>query len=159
MPTDRPSVRDAAGPSYGAGRLPHGLDQRTEPGIPVDGRGLPRLAGRRQEALDSWRRDGAVNPWRSDDRARLAALHFQARDWHAATQACREALRLNPTNLEVRKLLVRCDLHLQAPGAARREFQTRLGFDPPDRDELMRGFAPLSGPGSMGSVHPTKAPI
>ncbi len=106
---------------------------------------LASRGGRRQEALDFWNRAVAVDPWRSDYRAELASLHFQARDWHAATQACREALRLNPANLEVRKLLVRCDLRLQDPEAARREFQTLLGFDPPDRDELIRWFAPLSG--------------
>ncbi len=105
---------------------------------------LASRGGRHQQALDFWKRAIAVNPWRSDYHAELASLQFQARDWPAATEACREALRLNPANLEVRKLLVRCYLRLQDPEAARKEFQTLLGFDPPDRDELIRWFTPLS---------------
>ncbi len=101
--------------------------------------------GHLQEAIADWRRDIALNPWRSDYRAALAFLYFQARDWAAAARACQETLRLNPANLEVRKLLVRCDLRLQDLEAVRREFQTLLGFNPPDRDELIRWFTPLSG--------------
>ena len=35
--------------------------------------------------------------------AELAPLYFKIRDWRAAAEACREALRLDPTNLNVRQ--------------------------------------------------------
>jgi tetratricopeptide (TPR) repeat protein len=96
------------------------------------------------EAIDYWRRDIAVNPWRSEYHAGLASVLFQVRKWPEAAVACRDALRLNPANIEARKLLVRCDLRLQDHESARREFQVLLGFDPPDRDELIQWFTPLS---------------
>jgi tetratricopeptide (TPR) repeat protein len=96
------------------------------------------------DAIALWQRDIALNPWRSEYHAELAAVLFQNRDWRRAALACREALRLNPANQEARKLLVRCELRLQDRDAAQREFQTLLGFDPPDRDELLRWFTPLS---------------
>ena len=130
----------------GAGRLPQGPGPGAEPGIRPDRGRAPRLArGRRRRPLAYWKRAIAISPWRSDYHAELAPVYFQARDWQAAAEACRETLRLNPANLEVRKLLVRCYLRLNDHEAARREFQTLLGFDPPDRDELIRWFAPLAG--------------
>ena len=65
------------------------------------------------------------------------------RDWRGATDESRAAIRLNPARVQTRQLLVRCELHLKNPEAARKEFQTLLGFDPPNRDELIRWFAPL----------------
>ena len=77
---------------------------------------LAAQAGRREDAIAYWQRAIAISPWRSDYRAELASLYFQSRDWRAAAEACRETLRLNPANLEVRKLLVRCYLRLGDPG-------------------------------------------
>jgi len=106
---------------------------------------LASRGGRRQDAITFWQRAVTISPWRSDYHAHLASLYFQAHDWHAAAEACRETLRLNPANLETRKLLVGCTLRLKGLQAARSEFQTLLKFDPPDREELIRRFAPLSG--------------
>jgi len=100
---------------------------------------------RRDDAIAFWRRAIAINPWRSDYHAALAPMLFQARDWPGAAGSCREALRLNPTNLQARTLLVRSALRLHDPETARREFQTLLGFDPPNREELIRSFGALSG--------------
>jgi Tfp pilus assembly protein PilF len=104
---------------------------------------LAARSGRREQAIADFRRAIALNPWRAAYRTDLAALSFDHRDWAAAAGACREALRLDPTHLETRKILVRSDLHLGDRAAARTEFQTLLGFDPPDRAELIRRFAPL----------------
>jgi Flp pilus assembly protein TadD len=107
---------------------------------------LAAQAGQPEAAVEYWRRATAKSPWRSDYRAELARLYFQIHDWRGAADACRAALGLNPANVEVRKLLVRCYLRLENPQAARNEFETLMGFDLPDRDELRRWFAPLTRP-------------
>ena len=106
-----------------------------------------RPGGRRDDAIAYWRRAIAINPWRSDYRAELAPLCFRPRDWPAAAAACREALRLKPGRPRDQE----DSSSAAAPPrktreAARQEFQTLLGFDPPDREELIRRFATLSQP-------------
>ena len=101
------------------------------------------MAGKTELAIGYWRRAIGINPWRSDYRAALAFLFFEAGDWPSAAEACRETLRLNIANLDIRKLLVQCHLRLGDSAAARAEFETLLGFNPPDRDELSRWFASL----------------
>jgi tetratricopeptide (TPR) repeat protein len=98
----------------------------------------------REEAISYWRRDIAVNPWRSEYHAELAHRLFQNRDWRQAAESCKQTLRLNPTNHDIRKLLVRCELQLADPQAARRELKILLGFDPPDRAELLQWLTSLS---------------
>jgi tetratricopeptide (TPR) repeat protein len=93
-------------------------------------------AGRREESIGYWNRAIAINPWRSEYRAELASLYLLSRDWHAAVMACRETLRLNPANLEARKLLVRSLVRLGDEPAARAEFTKLMAFNPPDRDQL-----------------------
>jgi Flp pilus assembly protein TadD len=100
--------------------------------------------GRRGDAIADWRRAIAISPWRAGYRTSLAVLSFQERDWPGAIEAARDALRLNPADLEARKLLVRALLHRGDREAARDEFRTLLAFDPPDRDELIRRFSVIS---------------
>jgi tetratricopeptide (TPR) repeat protein len=107
---------------------------------------LAAKAGQPEVSVEYWRRAIAKSPWRSDYRAQLAPLYFQIRDWRAAADTCKAALRLNPTNIEVRKLLIRCYLRLENRQAARDEFETLLGFDLANRDDLQRWFAPLTLP-------------
>jgi tetratricopeptide (TPR) repeat protein len=107
---------------------------------------LAAQGGRVEQAIAYWLRAIKISPWRPDYQAELARLYFKSRDWRAAAAACRETLRLDATNLAVRDLLVRCELHLGHVDAARRELQTLLGFDPPDRDELLRWLTRLSRP-------------
>jgi Flp pilus assembly protein TadD len=121
------------------------LAQQPERETALTGAAYLSARGRQStEAIAFYQRDIAVNPWRSEYRAELAALLFQARDFPRAASACREALSLNPANQQVRKLLARCYLHLQDRGAAEREIHILLGFDPPDRDELLRWLKPLA---------------
>jgi cytochrome c-type biogenesis protein CcmH/NrfG len=61
----------------------------------------------------------------------------------------REALRLDPTNIEVRKMLVQCYIDLKDLTAAREQFETLLGFDPPDREVLLRWLGPQLGSSAM----------
>jgi Tfp pilus assembly protein PilF len=134
------------------GRLEQGLDafqealvrQPDNEAAVIGAANLAARAGRLEEAIPYWRRAIAINPWRSDYHRDLAIGCFNHRDWPAAAAACRDALRLNPTDLKTRRLLVRCELHLRNLEAARAEFQTLLQCNPPDREELIRWFAPLS---------------
>jgi len=102
--------------------------------------------GQHDDAIAYWRRAIAICPWRSDYHAELALLCFRARDWRAAAEAGRNTLRLNPADLDIRKLLVRCYLRLGDPDAARTEFMTLLAFEPADRDDLLEQFATLARP-------------
>ena len=99
--------------------------------------------GRLEDSIAYWQRAITINPWRSEYRAVLASVYFQMHDWHAAVESCREALRLNPMNLDVRKLLIRCQLRLGDRAGAQGEFDTLKAFDPPDRDDLLQWFSLL----------------
>jgi hypothetical protein len=103
-------------------------------------------SGQPEAAIEYWRRAIAINPWRSEYHTDLALLCYRTRDWRAAAEACRATLRLNAANVELRKLLVRCEVRLGNSQAARHEFETLLGFELPDRKELLREFAPLVRP-------------
>ncbi len=106
----------------------------------------------RRDAAAYWRRAIATNRWRSDYHAELALLDFRDGDWQASADACREALRLNASSVTVRKLLVQCYLNLGNVEAARGELATVLGFDPPDRADLLRSFSMQSRSGSGSPV-------
>ncbi len=99
---------------------------------------LAGRAGRYPEAIEYWKKAIAVNPWRCDYRAELALAEAATRDWKATADACRDALKLNPFVLQVRRRLLQSYLHLGQREAARAELDIILGFDPPDRDELVR---------------------
>jgi tetratricopeptide (TPR) repeat protein len=94
-----------------------------------------------EEATAYWQRAIAANPWRSDYRAELALALLRDRNWRASADACREALRLNPSWVDVRKWLLQCHLQLGNAEAARGELETILAFDPPDRIDLLRSFS------------------
>ncbi len=104
-----------------------------------------RLAGRGQESIEYWKKAIAVNPWQFQYRGELALAQAASRDWKGAADACKEALRLNPFDLPVRRLLLRSYLHLGQRQAARAELEIILGFDPPDRDDLLRMFPSRGG--------------
>ncbi len=103
---------------------------------------------RRPEAVTYFQHAIEINPWRSDYRAELAFVYFFDRNWQASADACREALRLSSSRVNVRKLLVQCYLNLGNVTAARGELETVLGFDPPDRADLLRSFAVQSKSGT-----------
>jgi hypothetical protein len=105
---------------------------------------------RRQDAVAYWQRAIDTNPWRSDYHAELAFVYFHDRNWRASADSCRETLRLNSSSVKVRKLLVQCYLNLGNFEAARGELKTVLGFDPPDRADLIRSFYVQSRSGGSG---------
>jgi Tfp pilus assembly protein PilF len=113
----------------------------------VEAARLTAKLDRRQDAVVYWQRAIAINPWRSDYHAELAFVYFNDRNWQASADSCRETLRLNSSSVRVRKLLVQCYLNLGKSEAARAELETVLGFDPPDRAELLRSFSVQSRSG------------
>ena len=114
----------------------------------VEAARLAAKLDRRPDAAAYFERAIAIDPWRSDYHAELAFAYFHDRKWQASAESCRAALRLNSSSLKVRKLLVQCYLNLGKRGAARDELETVLGFDPPDRADLLRAFAVQSSSGS-----------
>jgi Flp pilus assembly protein TadD len=96
---------------------------------------------RYEEAAASWERAIRVNPWRWQYHYGLAAAHAHQHNWHSATHAAEQALRLNPFALEARRLLVECYLALGRTAEARAEFDRLLGFRPPDADALRERYA------------------
>jgi hypothetical protein len=99
---------------------------------------LSSQLGKHQDAVTYWQQAIAIDPRRSGYHTELAREELRLHHWRQAALASQTALRLNPSSLQVRKWLVQCYLHLGDPQSARREIQTILGFDPPDREELLR---------------------
>jgi predicted CXXCH cytochrome family protein len=99
---------------------------------------------RRQEAVTYWLRAIAVNPWRSDYHGELALVYFRDRNWRASADACRDALLLNPSWVDVRRWYFQSLANLGEIDAAQRELAILLAFDPPDRAELLRQFSVAS---------------
>jgi predicted CXXCH cytochrome family protein len=99
---------------------------------------LAARIGRRSAALDYARRALDLDPWRSDTQLLRAQVYLQDQDWRRAAEACREALRINPMHLGARRYLVLCHVCLGETRQARAELETLLGFDPPDREALLR---------------------
>ena len=111
----------------------------------------------RDEALAFGRRTLAVDPWISRYHMSMAQLYTRGDDWRPgkgqwgpAIKACQAALRLDPTNLEARRLLIEGAVMTGDLTLARGEFRTYAGFDPPDAESLRRWLEsrrfPQSGP-------------
>ncbi len=113
----------------------------------VEAARLAAKLDRRPDAAAYLKRAVAINPSRSDYHAELALVYFHLSDWTASAAECQRALRLSAASLAVRKLLVQCYLNLGNVQAARSELDTVLGFDPPDRADLLRSFAVQSRSG------------
>jgi predicted CXXCH cytochrome family protein len=84
------------------------------------------------------RRSLEVNPWRWQTYHDLATAHVLRQDWGGAAEACRQALKVQPTSLPCRSLLIACHLRLGDGHRARAEFETYLLLHPPDRHEALR---------------------
>jgi hypothetical protein len=100
---------------------------------------------RRDEALDFGRRLLAVDPWVARYHLSMAQIFTRGDDWRPAggdwrqaIDACRAVLRLDPTNLEARRLLIIGAATTGDLPLARDEFRIYLGFDPPDAGPLRR---------------------
>jgi predicted CXXCH cytochrome family protein len=100
---------------------------------------------RRDEALGFGRRLLAVDPWVARYHLSMAQILTRGDDWRPAggdwrqaIDACRAVLRLEPTNLEARRLLVVGAATTGDMTLARDELRIYLGFEPPDAGALRR---------------------
>jgi tetratricopeptide (TPR) repeat protein len=91
-------------------------------------------------AAGYWTRLVDVNPWRPPYHTRLAAVLVKRRDWQRGLEECRAALRLDPTSVPVRRLLITCLLAGGDKGQARAEFDRLMALNPPDREGLKEWF-------------------
>src|SRR5262245_59867560 len=64
--------------------------------------------GRTEVALDRWQRLVRVNPWQPSYLYRLARNQAAGKAWAEAIATCRTAIRLDPTYVTARRLLVSC---------------------------------------------------
>jgi tetratricopeptide (TPR) repeat protein len=110
-----------------------GTDPRRELTLRSMGRTLTRLQ-RLDQAREAIRKAIAVDPWRSEYDLALGQVCFQARNWPATVNACREALRINPELIDARSLLIQSLLRVGDAARAEAEFQTLMRFYPAARE-------------------------
>ncbi len=96
-------------------------------------------------ALDFGRRTLAIDPWMSRYHLSMAQVLSRDKDWRpgagdwpAAIAACKAALRIDPTNLEARRLLIAGAVMNGDLALARAESRIYLAFDAPDADRVRR---------------------
>jgi tetratricopeptide (TPR) repeat protein len=99
---------------------------------------LARRMGKTDAAADYCQHAIVMNPTSSAYFRLEAMIHAQRRDWNAAIESCRRALQLEPTNLEVRRLLVGACARAGRSTEASKEFDTFLAMHPPDQQDAMR---------------------
>ena len=87
--------------------------------------------GRNETAASFWQRAIATNPWRSDYHAELGLVYFNAGNWSASAAACRDALQLRASWVEVRKRLVQCYRYLGDQNSRASEQETVRAFESP----------------------------
>jgi tetratricopeptide (TPR) repeat protein len=104
---------------------------------------LAQLLGRPAEARAYWQRMIAIDPWPPNYHIELAKTFAHDEDWSRAISEFQEALRINPANLEARKLLVGCYARQGDRRQAQAEFERLLALGPPDADQLREGFRKL----------------
>lgn len=93
-----------------------------------------------EDAIKYYRAAIEVNPWRYEFHFGLALALSQIKDWSGVRHACAEALKLNPASWGSRKLLVQYYLSVGDAARAKKEFETLLALNPPDKEELQRLF-------------------
>jgi tetratricopeptide (TPR) repeat protein len=79
------------------------------------------LTKRSDEAIDYLSRALAINPWVWQYHFRLAKLHAWRQEWMKAKAECEEALKLNPADVETRRLILECCVRTGESARARAE--------------------------------------
>jgi tetratricopeptide (TPR) repeat protein len=96
--------------------------------------------GRKDIAIDYWQRLVQLNPWFLSYRTHLVNMLTDREQWAAATEPCREVLRRQPANADMRLLLVQCYMHTGKLEAARNELETLVKLRPEKESSLRRWF-------------------
>jgi tetratricopeptide (TPR) repeat protein len=102
--------------------------------------------GRKDLAVDYWKRLLAVNPWQEPPHYNLAKVAAERENWEEVLRECRAGLGIDPSSIESRTLLVLYYAKKGAPERARAEFEALLALKPPKEEELRRWFASLRVP-------------
>jgi tetratricopeptide (TPR) repeat protein len=116
------------------------------------------LVLKRPEAARSYlERAVRVNPWRAHYHRELAVASFRRGEWDRAVGECRQSLRLEPSDVKARSLLVQCHLGAGRASEALAEFAILREMTPADRredlrlwfEERQRQFAPRRAPADL----------
>jgi len=102
--------------------------------------------GQLDQALKHFRSVRELNPWMPEYRRNLATALFDQHAWAEALGECRAGLRLNPGDIDARKLCVECLLLLGQERQARAEFRHIEAFRPANLDQLQAWFKGKTGP-------------
>src|SRR5262249_48675656 len=97
---------------------------------------LAQRMDRLDEAQDYWRRAIEMNPWQPQYRAGLAILLMQKEDLPNARVQIEEWLKLDPANVEGRKLWVQYWLRAGSKEKAAEAFAVIEALNPPNLSEL-----------------------
>jgi hypothetical protein len=109
---------------------------------------------RMDDAAALWERAAKVSSWRSRYPYRLAQTYARKQAWSFAVNPCKKAVELNPTNIDIRLLLVGSYLGIGDTERAQKEFDLLMElkeFDllmelkPANADKLRQWFATHSG--------------
>ena len=109
----------------------------------IDAANFATAMGRTAAAVGYFERLIQVNPWMPSYRFSYAKVLHQRREWAKAIVACREAIRLDPTNSASRRLLAACLVAHGEPDKAASELRVLKAMSPKSKDELQRWFDSL----------------
>ncbi len=102
--------------------------------------------GRDELAIRYWKQLLEVNPWQEPTHFNLGKMASARGEWDEVLRQCEAGLRIDPTSVESRQLLVLYYANNGKPDRARTEFDKMLALNPPKADEFRRWFATLGVP-------------
>jgi tetratricopeptide (TPR) repeat protein len=107
----------------------------------LDAATISEQLAQEDQAIDLWRRAATVNPWSAMAHYRLARLLAQRQQWDEAIAEGSKAVRILPSVIEQRVLLIDCYLRAGQKEKARAEFTAIEILNPAELDVLRRWFA------------------
>jgi Flp pilus assembly protein TadD len=102
--------------------------------------------GRKDLAVRYWKELLTVNPWQEPPHYNLAKVAAEKGEWEEALRECQVGLRIDPTSIESRTLVVSYYARKGIFDRAKAEFEALLALKPPKEQELRRWFAGLRAP-------------
>jgi hypothetical protein len=97
---------------------------------------LAAQLGDDEKAIAHWRRLLAANPWNAAGHYLLAKLLAQHQDWSAARTETQASIRLDPTEISPRMLLIACYIESGDKKRAHEEFGVIECMQPPQLEKL-----------------------